>query len=871
MRLRSSTVLSVLGATAILLAARGADGLTACTAASISAQDPGCPAGAGPCTITKSFDVPDGCTLDFGSRAVTIASSGELDIAAGTVTIRAANFTVGPGGFVDGRGNQSSPPRNRGGMLTVVSAGAAAVQRSGSSIGRIDVSGNVTGGSISIEAGGAVRIDGKVNADGLSAAAGGGVIRVRATGDIASDANSVISAQGGSESPGGGTVDFVAGGKIDLGAVVRASGSDGGLVDLKAGAEAIVRGAEVIGVGDAGSGGCVEVSGGTAVQLLGDVVARGTGSSTGTGGGCGGFVCVESQFGDLTVGASINAEGADPDGGGGQIGLVSRASLSLQVGTAVSARANGTQGDGGDVELEAGLDVTSSGTVDASGGSGGGAIDIVAGRDAAFPGGTVTAAGRNAGSVAGDISIEAGANGPGTLTVSGVIDATGGACGTDVGCGTGGFADLAGCDVSVTASGSVLARAPDAGYNSVIAYERLTIAGRLDASTTTGTGSPGQNLLEHPSRTAPVLSGSIITPPAAISALATCTAPNTPAGCLLPCPNCGNGVTEFPETCDNAVGTPVSCDGCSIFCQVENCDDGLACTFDSCNPQIGCRHVSAPTTCLEPTRTFTPVIFSPTVTRTPSVTSTPTVTRTPTPTLTASNTATHTSTPTPTYTPTATHTATVTRTPTETATAGRTETAGPLCANGTAMVEPALKIRQLGPPIGDEKLIFKGGLAFVPGVPPVFDPLSTGAQILVEDLGAGEAAVFDLTHLTHPIPPGGIGTGCDPLRDGWQVNNTRIRHAYRNASDAIDPPACTFTSANGLKLLKFRDTRATKSVLKFLVKAKQATIASPIGPLRATIVLGATASAGAAGECAVHAFSTLGCRYNSSRTALICR
>src|SRR3990172_6206113 len=111
MHLRNGAVLSVLGAMGVLLAARGTYGLSACTAASISSQDPGCPVGAGPCTITKNFDVPTGCTLDFGSRAVTIASSGELDIAAGTVTVRAGTFTVGPGGFVDGRGNQSGPPR----------------------------------------------------------------------------------------------------------------------------------------------------------------------------------------------------------------------------------------------------------------------------------------------------------------------------------------------------------------------------------------------------------------------------------------------------------------------------------------------------------------------------------------------------------------------------------------------------------------------------------------------------------------------------------------------------------------------------------------------------------------------------------------
>src|SRR5262249_37524091 len=77
-----------------------------------------------------------------------------------------------------------------------------------------------------------------------------------------------------------------------------------------------------------------------------------------------------------------------------------------------------------------------------------------------------------------------------------------------------------------------------------------------------------------------------------ITAMATCTAPSQ-TNCLVPCPTCGNGVVEFPETCDTA-GTPLSCDGCSVFCQIENpnCSDANVCTTDSCSPSLGCRHVS---------------------------------------------------------------------------------------------------------------------------------------------------------------------------------------------------------------------------------------------------------------------------------------
>src|SRR4029450_8960312 len=76
-----------------------------------------------------------------------------------------------------------------------------------------------------------------------------------------------------------------------------------------------------------------------------------------------------------------------------------------------------------------------------------------------------------------------------------------------------------------------------------------------------------------------------IPPTPAHTVLAACTAPGQPS-CLVPCPTCGNGTGEFPETCDG--GNAVSCDGCSQFCQIESCDDGNPCTTDQCDAQLGC-------------------------------------------------------------------------------------------------------------------------------------------------------------------------------------------------------------------------------------------------------------------------------------------
>src|SRR5262249_2824789 len=82
-----------------LMSPRVAHALTACTAIGISAQDSGCPSGTGPCSITKNFVIANGCVLNFGTRAVTLTSSGTLDINSGFVTIKAGSFTVAAGGF----------------------------------------------------------------------------------------------------------------------------------------------------------------------------------------------------------------------------------------------------------------------------------------------------------------------------------------------------------------------------------------------------------------------------------------------------------------------------------------------------------------------------------------------------------------------------------------------------------------------------------------------------------------------------------------------------------------------------------------------------------------------------------------------------
>ena len=584
-RATSLALLGVLAASAGL--ARDALALTACTAAQISSQDPTCPSGTGPCVISRDFTVPDGCILDFGTRAVTVGTGGKLLTAPGSVTIRGGSLTVAGRGFIDARG--LAAPVDRGGLVTIQTTGAVDIQKTGSDPGRINVSGDLLGGTLKIEAGGSVTIAGEVNADNLSGSAAGGSIVVDAVGDIVTLPGSVVSAQGGTG--GSGRVDLSAGGRVNLGETVDIRGDEGGELDVSSGSEAVVRRVRGDASGDAGSGGCVMVTGGTRVDLLGVISLTGSSSIDGTTGGCGGAATFDAQFGDVTVtsGAQILAEGAGPDGGGGEVDLSAAGSVVVQIASIASARSNGGQGCGGMICIDGQLGMTNSGTLDVSGGLGGGTVDISSAANVTL-GGTITAAAFSDGGFAGDVTAEAGFDGAGALSISGTIDVTGGHCSVLNGCGDGGTTDLSGCDVTLTPTGHLLAVAPNAGQNRLTAREQLTVAGEANASAV-GAGTVGTNLFEHPSRKPPILGG-VVTPPASVTPFATCTGPLQPL-CLDPCPTCGNGTVEWPESCDT-LGPPVSCDGCSRFCRVENCSDTNVCTTDSCDPTLGCRHVAVP-------------------------------------------------------------------------------------------------------------------------------------------------------------------------------------------------------------------------------------------------------------------------------------
>jgi cysteine-rich repeat protein len=187
-----------------------------------------------------------------------------------------------------------------------------------------------------------------------------------------------------------------------------------------------------------------------------------------------------------------------------------------------------------------------------------------------------------------------------------------------------------------------------------------------------------------------------------------------------------------------------------------------------------------------------------------------------------------------------------------------------VCAGGVPIEKPVIRILNLGPPLGDEDIVFSGVLRMERGL---LAPMDEGAQVLIEDLGAGRPRVLALTHATMPIPPGGPGSGCGK-GDGWKANRPESQFMYRNRSGAIDSPTCTAGSAAGLDSLELQAHGNRIRPVAFRVEVRNTTVERPVGPLRAMLVLGASAEASMAGRCGRHEFA---CEYNYWRSVLTCK
>jgi len=650
-----------------------------CTAADVIQEVSGCGPGSGPCTIDENIEIDEGsCILDFGSRDLVITRT--VDVAHNDLRIIAGSVTVdrdtGADGLIDARGTGGTPNTNIGGSVRIDAESFVRTIGSGRSF---NLNGNGMGGLLLVFAGGPIEIDNRIDLRSQTRFGDGGVIVLDSDTRVELGTSSIIDATGGNDSSGGGEVTLVSRGDIEHRGSIDVSGSDGGTIDIFAGGAVIAGDLLSDATGDAGSGGCITVESGTGTTIVGEVRSNGSVGEFMTG-GCGGVICLDSDFGDVTlgVGGGIVADGARPDGAGGIVAALAGGSFSAL--GPIDIRGPAGETCGGDLCIEAGIDLitSASGSIDASGGDGGGEIDFTAGRNMSIFG-SVSSAARQRGGLGGMVilaaGIRGGGDGDGDVVIAANIDASAVATCSEDFCGEGGGIDISGCAVSIAANATVDVSGPTGGDNLLIARGPLSVQGTMSAVATNEDGSEGSNDFTYNQTFPPALGGSTLPAPD-LSARPACTGnPGDPAGCLTPCPDCGDGVVDYPEPCDPGPGASQEvCGECSLLCEnlaPETCADDLTCTIDDCDPLIGCFDIPLPGPCTEPpTPTFTP---TPSNTPTATFTFSNTATATRTPTLT--NTPTRTDTGTPTHTPTASDTPTATGTATNTPTASNTPVA----------------------------------------------------------------------------------------------------------------------------------------------------------------------------------------------------
>lgn len=550
--------------------------LAAATLVFATTADDVCAPGVDPCVLQKgtTLVVTDGSVLDFGSRAFVLptGSGTKLDIGSGEVTIRAGSMTLNAGSSILGSpACTGNPPFPRGGRLTVDVAGDFVVLRDGNAKARIDVSNCTDPGGIFVQAGGDVRIEGTLTAQGTQADAGFGTIEIFAAGEVLLPGE--IVAAGGVLADGGDLFVRTDTGDVNVSGTIDVSGGNGGSVAIAAG--------------------------GRLVTSERGILSRIDGRAN-AGGGTGGIIDL-SAAGDVTIGSPVHAQG-EPDlflgGDGGEVLITAGGSVTL--GRPVNLFGTVPDGVGGDADVFAALDIEQQAPIDASGKrtfGAGGLVSLLAERH--LTAGSIDAGADCEECAGGDLALEAWCS----LTVpAGAILAADGPVGI-VGLRSGGPLVVQG---TVRAGGAVeiavhpSGPAPDLTGSTIVPAPSVFTDGAvvrcggpgvcdLDGQVETGEECDDGNDVpcDGCSNTCKIVAcgnGRLDTPCEECDDGNALDCDGCRGDCTRPDDVCGDGIFECSEACDP--GTSSSCDPtdtCSATCALEACGNGVQECLEACD------------------------------------------------------------------------------------------------------------------------------------------------------------------------------------------------------------------------------------------------------------------------------------------------
>lgn len=520
------------------------------SAATADSADDVCAPSADPCLVVAAWDVAPGSTLDFGVRALHISSGGSLNFSPTGAQVLAGSLNVEGGGALKGRGTGIA-----GGNLDAVVDGDVAIA------GTVDFSSDWSAGSLSIDCGGDLTTSGgSWTVNGRASDADGGEIWLRA--GRGATLGAAMDTSGGSTA-GGGSISVEAIGALTVSKPLDSSGGEygGGEISLTGGSitlTAVTHYAHSRTGG--GDGGYITLLADTFIESAATLNVVGSGSVD--WGGWGGSINLTS-LGTLHVTGPLKATGASPDGSGGEILLDAGGNVKAEA--SLSSNGAGAESDGGYITVISGATLTSTKTLDASGGSyDGGWIDL-SGADGVLTSGTLDASGTLDG---GGGSIEVRST-RGLAQIGEDLRANGGPD------GYGGDVVVEGCEVKVLSSAQLLAREEGGGVE-LISREQMTVEGDLEAG--------ANNILRY--RLAPPVLGGT----ASFSPAATLVQDQSLASCICDDPD-GDGVCAELDNCPsqaNADQADLDGDGLGNMCDEDMDGDGASTgDCDDTNPATG--------------------------------------------------------------------------------------------------------------------------------------------------------------------------------------------------------------------------------------------------------------------------------------------
>jgi hypothetical protein len=339
-----------------------------------------------PLIIMGSWNIANGCLLDFGARHVILGPTAVLTVA--EATIHAGQFTMSSGSLIES-------PASGTGLLSITTLPSGA--NSGDIVigGHIDLSSNVAGGIVTLTSGAGLFVNANawVHAHGTQPGAAGGTITLVSQGamsigdqstlvalDASGDgaARGIISLQSGAamslyssvkvegDDPNGGFTATSAGNYHHLGGDVRAGGGalpvqfPGGRITVTSGGQVTI-----LGIYDA----CSSISiftlserGHISLSAVGDIHVPGVLAATGALPALDDGVFLSSQAGSIAVSGVVDASGLGGDGGP----VVFDAARDIDLSGTVTMTGSADRAVGGSLQLHAGQTVTVSGSADGS-------------------------------------------------------------------------------------------------------------------------------------------------------------------------------------------------------------------------------------------------------------------------------------------------------------------------------------------------------------------------------------------------------------------------------------------------------------------------------------------------------------------------